>query len=81
MEACSFHRLTGQRVTQAVRTLRFIESRILAMIDIRGLEAFRDLPLPTDSEPEDDREDAELMNSPAVGGAGLSREDIDALFD
>lgn len=81
IEACSFHDLTGQRVTQVVRTLRFIESRILAMIDIWGLEAFRDLPLPMEEEPEDEREDAELLNGPALGGAGLSQEDIDALFD
>lgn len=81
IEACSFHDLTGQRVTQVVKTLRFIESRILAMIDIWGLEAFRDLPLPSDSEEEDQREDAELLNGPALGGAGLSQEDIDALFD
>jgi len=82
IEACSFHDLTGQRVTQVVKTLRFIESRILAMIDIWGLEAFRDLPLPPDSqEVEDEREDAELLNGPALGGAGLSQDDIDALFD
>lgn len=80
IEACSFHDLTGQRVTQVVKTLRFIESRILAMIDIWGLDAFRDLPLPPD-EDVDEREDAELLNGPALGGAGLSQDDIDALFD
>jgi chemotaxis protein CheZ len=80
IEACSFHDLTGQRVTQVVKTLRFIESRILAMIDIWGLEAFRDLPLPVDEEA-DQREDAELLNGPALGGQGLSQDDIDALFD
>ncbi|GHD40258.1 hypothetical protein GCM10017083_03360 [Thalassobaculum fulvum] len=81
IEACSFHDLTGQRVTQVVKTLRFIESRILAMIDIWGLEAFRDLPLPTDSEDEVQHEEHELLNGPALGGQGLSQEDIDALFD
>src|SRR3546814_8027498 len=80
IESCSFHDLTGHRVTQVVKTLRFIESRILAMIDIWGLEAFRDLPLPPDDETEE-REDAELLNGPALGGAGLSQDDIDALFD
>lgn len=80
IEACSFHDLTGQRVTQVVKTLRFIESRILAMIDIWGLDAFRDLPLPPD-EDADEREDSELLNGPALGGAGLSQDDIDALFD
>ncbi|MEP1933713.1 MAG: hypothetical protein ABJJ37_20775, partial [Roseibium sp.] len=49
IEACSFQDLTGQRITQVVKTLRFIESRILAMIDIwGGLEAFKDLPIPED---------------------------------
>lgn len=82
IEACSFHDLTGQRVTQVVRTLRFIESRILAMIDIWGLEAFRDLPMaPDEAEEEESREDAELLNGPALGGQGLSQDDIDALFD
>lgn len=81
IEACSFHDLTGQRVTQVVKTLRFIESRILAMIDIWGLEAFQDLPLPSEDEEVDEREDAELLNGPALGGQGLSQEDIDALFD
>jgi len=82
IEACSFHDLTGQRVTQVVKTLRFIESRILAMIDIWGLEAFRDLPLPDESaEATEDHEEAELLNGPALGGKGLSQDDIDALFD
>lgn len=83
IEACSFQDLTGQRVTQVVRTLRFIESRILAMIDIWGLEAFRDLPLPDDemANQDDEREDAELLNGPSLGGKGLSQDDIDALFD
>src|SRR3546814_17861638 len=77
IEACSFHDLTGQRVTQVVKTLRFIESRILAMIDIWRLEAFRDLPLP----PEDDteqREAAEQLNGPEHGCDCLSHAGIHA---
>ncbi|MEQ8398838.1 protein phosphatase CheZ [Thalassobaculum sp.] len=82
IEACSFQDITGQRVTQVVRTLRFIESRILAMIDIWGLEAFRDLPLPDEERSEEEvHEEAELLNGPALGGKGLSQDDIDALFD
>ncbi|EDP62508.1 hypothetical protein BAL199_13233 [alpha proteobacterium BAL199] len=43
---------------------------------------FRDLPLP-DEEVSDDEvhEEAELLNGPALGGKGLSQDDIDALFD
>lgn len=85
IEACSFQDLTGQRVNQVITTLRFIESRILAMIDIWGLEAFQELPIEpvTDADNEEGGEDddSELLNGPALGGQGLSQEDIDALFD
>lgn len=83
IEACSFQDLTGQRINQVVKTLRFIESRILAMIDIwGGLEAFKDLPIPKgEGEEEDPTGEEDLLNGPALGGGGLSQEDIDALFD
>ncbi|MCR9070422.1 MAG: hypothetical protein NXI18_01785 [Alphaproteobacteria bacterium] len=84
IEACAFQDLTGQRVTQVVRTLRFIESRVLAMIDIWGLDAFKDVEIPDESgaaaSPEANEEE-ELLNGPALGGQGLSQADIDALFD
>ena len=56
IEACSFQDLTGQRITQVIKTLQFIEQRVLAMIGIWGLEAFEHLPITrengaTDQEP------------------------------
>lgn len=85
IEACSFQDLTGQRINQVVKTLRFIESRILAMIDIwGGLEAFKDLPIPEDESAGGDgttEEEEGLLNGPALGSQGLSQDDIDALFD
>lgn len=84
IEACAFQDLTGQRVTQVVKTLRYIESRVLAMIDIWGLDAFKDVDIPDEGEAEDlhdEQEEDELLNGPALGGQGLSQADIDALFD
>jgi chemotaxis protein CheZ len=84
IEACAFQDLTGQRVTQVVKTLRYIESRVLAMIDIWGLEAFQDIDIPLDENDEDaagESDEDELLNGPALAGAGLSQADIDALFD
>lgn len=85
IEACAFQDLTGQRVTQVVKTLRYIESRVLAMIDIWGLDAFKDVEIPADeaaaTSDEAQNEDDELLNGPALGGQGLSQADIDALFD
>lgn len=84
IEACAFQDLTGQRVTQVVKTLRYIESRVLAMIDIWGLEAFKDVDIPDEGISDgahDEHEEHELLNGPALGGQGLSQADIDALFD
>ena len=77
-EACNFQDLTGQRITKVVRTLRFIEERIIAMIDIWGIEAFSNLPLTEDGEAA--RRD-NLMNGPQLGNVGITQADIDALFD
>ncbi len=35
-EACNFQDLTGQRITKVVSTLRFVEDRIMQMMDIWG---------------------------------------------
>ncbi len=40
-EACNFQDLTGQRITKVVGTLRFVEDRIMQMMDIwGGIETF-----------------------------------------
>jgi len=77
-EACNFQDITGQRTTKVIKTIKFIEERILAMIDIWGLEAFAELPVP---EQEADAGDKALMNGPQLSGMGISQADINALFD
>ena len=43
-EACNFQDLTGQRITKVVSTLRFVEDRIMQMMDIwGGIETFKDI--------------------------------------
>lgn len=78
MESCNFQDITGQRITKVVDTMRFIEERIVAMIDIWGVEAFADLPIPRDSF---DNDDEGLLNGPQLQDQGISQADIDALFD
>ena len=77
-EACNFQDITGQRITKVVRTLRFIETRILAMIEIWGKEAFEDLPVP--GGPEAHSSD-DLVSGPQLENQGISQAEIDALFD
>lgn len=80
LEACNFQDITGQRITKVVKTVRFIEDRILAMISIWGAQAFEDLPVPTDGMEEGDG-DENLLQGPQLGNEGISQAEIDALFD
>lgn len=79
-ENCNFQDLTGQRITKVVGTLRFIEDRIVNMMDIwGGIESFKDI------EPEERAKaegDAALLNGPSLetDDGVATQDDIDALF-
>ncbi len=77
-EACNFQDITGQRTTKVIKTIRFIEERILALINIWGVDAFLDLPV--SSQPATDGDDA-LMNGPQMANEGITQDEINALFD
>ena len=75
--ACSFQDLTGQRTSKVVQTLRFLENRVLAMIDIWGLD---DLDA-RDRSAEENRADAHLLNGPARKGEGIDQAQVDQVID
>nr|WP_319387601.1 protein phosphatase CheZ [uncultured Roseibium sp.] len=79
-EACNFQDLTGQRITKVVGTLRFVEDRIMQMMDIwGGIETFKEISV----EERDIKEgDAALLNGPALESDTdvATQDDIDALF-
>jgi chemotaxis protein CheZ len=80
-EHCNFQDLTGQRITKVVNTLKFIEERIVRMMDIwGGLESFKDIPVDTIAAAEGD---AALLNGPKLAGESghATQDDIDALFN
>lgn len=79
-EACNFQDLTGQRITKVVRTLSFIEERIIRMMEIwGGIESFNDIEV---EEREKRTGDAALLNGPSLETDidVASQDDIDALF-
>ena len=79
-EACNFQDLTGQRITKVVGTLRFVEDRIIQMMDIwGGIESFKDI---TVEQRELKEGDAALLNGPALESDVdvATQDDIDALF-
>jgi len=77
-EACNFQDITGQRITKVVRTLKYVEARINAMIDIWGPDNIADIVPKKEEHPID--EDAKLLNGPALENQGISQSQIDALF-
>lgn len=82
-ESCSFQDLTGQRTQKVVHVLRYLESRIDAMIDIWGMEevevADRSAAARSHAE-SDQRPDAHLLNGPAREGEGVGQSEVDDLF-
>lgn len=79
-EACNFQDLSGQRITKAMRSMKFIEEHILRMMEIwGGIEAIAPL-VPAR---EESNAEAKLLNGPKLADdAGhASQNDIDALFN
>ena len=80
-EACNFQDLTGQRISKVMTTMKFIENRITAMMDIWGGvdEIKAHAPAKTDDRSDDDK----LLNGPKLDGdiGHASQDDIDALFN
>jgi len=77
MTACSFQDLTGQRITKVVNALRYIETRINAMIDIWGID--ESARAEAQKAADDARPDAHLLNGPQSDAADQS--EIDSLFE
>ena len=77
--ACSFQDITGQRTTKVVNTLRYIEQRVKTMVEIWGV-AETGTASHSHRRPDDMREDAHLLNGPALSG-GMVQDDVDALLD
>jgi len=76
-ENCNFQDITGQRTGKVVKTINYLEERILTMINIWGEEDFEGIELSEDLRSEDEK----LLEGPQLEGSGISQDDIDSLFD
>lgn len=75
--ACSFQDITGQRTTKVIDVLNFLESRVMAMMSIWGIEGEA---LDTFIEENIAKDDTHLLNGPALEGEGIDQDDIDLLL-
>ncbi len=74
--ACSFQDITGQRITKVVRSLKFVEERVNALIGMWGCDAVASTA--ADDAPID--ADKALLNGPQLAGQGVSQDDVDRLL-
>jgi chemotaxis protein CheZ len=77
MEACTFQDITGQRVTKIIRSMQFVEERVLAMVELMGRDSVEReaMELPVEKLEKDP-----LLNGPQLPGNAISQDDIDKLF-
>jgi chemotaxis regulatin CheY-phosphate phosphatase CheZ len=78
--ACSFQDITGQRISKVVNTLRYIDQRVAAMVEIWGADALTGVK-PAAAPAADGRADSHLLNGPSMPGQGRTQDEIDALLN
>jgi len=80
MEACTFQDITGQRVSKIVRSMKFVEERVNAMVELMGREGI----MAAADELEEDQvmtdEKQHYLQGPQLPGESISQDDIDKLF-
>jgi chemotaxis protein CheZ len=80
-EACAFQDLTGQRITRVVKSLKFVEDRINALIRLWGKEELAVIVEELNREEPPVENDAALLHGPQRSNVAISQADIDKLFD
>jgi hypothetical protein len=76
--ACSFQDLTGQRTNKVVTALRYVEQRVMAMMNLWSGAELGAIAAPPPDATSDRRPDAHLLGGPRDDG--VSQDDVDALM-
>lgn len=76
IEACSFQDITGQRVSKVLKSIRYVEERVNAIIEVWGKSALDKTEVVESKKTADQK----LLNGPQLSGKGLAQDEIDKLF-
>lgn len=81
-ESCSFHDLTGQRISKIVRIMNSIEDALDSLVGIVGKSSLEALPVEENEDEDIDgrKDDGVPLHGPQNEGEGISQADIDKLF-
>lgn len=76
-EACNFQDISGQRITKVIKTLETIESRIVLLVEVLGVNVEKAQDVKAIQPP---RDDSHLLNGPQLPENANSQAEIDALL-
>jgi chemotaxis protein CheZ len=76
-EACSFQDITGQRINKVVKSLKFIEERVKALVGMWRPEELKEV---AGSLKKELTEEQKLLNGPQLKGKGVNQDEVDKLF-
>lgn len=79
-EACAFQDLTGQRIGKVVKSIRFIEERVNALVAMWGKDELEAAATELKKELVKKPSDADLLNGPQRKGVALAQDEVDKLF-
>jgi len=80
-EASNFQDITGQRITKVVKTLKHIEAKVEALVQVLGEEVERARQNQVNDERAPVRvTDEELLNGPQLPGGACNQDEIDRLL-
>jgi chemotaxis protein CheZ len=80
MEACTFQDITGQRVSKIVRSMKFVEERVNAMVELMGREGIMAAVDELGGDQVMKDENQHYLQGPQLPGESISQDDIDKLF-
>jgi len=79
LEACTFHDITGQRLTKIIDAINMLETTLNSIVTVVGKEALQSMTVESKSIHKDD--DGIELAGPKIGDTEFSQDDIDKLFD
>lgn len=80
-EACNFQDITGQRITKVVQTLKYIDSKVEALLKALGEEIHREGGTDSHSHAESDADlEKSLLNGPQLPDKAIDQAAIDKLM-
>lgn len=77
-EACNFQDITGQRITKVVQTLKYIDSKVAALLKALGEEMHREGG--GGAERSDEDIERALLNGPQLPKNAINQDEIDRLL-